>query len=114
MRNIISIGGEFINTVNNHKRNLTYEKFLFLHLLRNNYIKDNYIVPESITEKGIQKVLNCNLGHISRILKKNEKKGNIYRKLLRIEYRKRKQFAFFLTPKGIKVAEKFKNEFRKK
>jgi site-specific recombinase XerC len=114
MHNITSIGGKLITTVNNRKNNLSYEKLLFLHLLKNNHNKDCYIVSISLTEKGIQRVLNCNLGHISRILKKNEKKGNMYRSLLRIENEKRKLFAFFLTPEGIKIPEEIKNDLAQK
>jgi hypothetical protein len=44
------------------------------------------------------------LGLISRLICKNEKKGYIYRELLKVENKKRKQNAFFLTNKGIKLA----------
>jgi DNA-binding MarR family transcriptional regulator len=110
MRNIISIGGELITTVNNSKKNLTYEVSLFIHLLENDSNKYDQIVPESITEEGIQRVLNCDLGHISRILKKNEKKGYLYRKVLRVENKNRKLCAFFLTQEGIEIAKEIKNE----
>ena len=42
-------------------------------------------MAELKTEKGIQMVLNCDIGLISRILKKLEKEGYIYRKLMKIE-----------------------------
>ena len=60
------------------------------------HFRDKYAVPELLTEQGIQSVLNCDLGLISRILKKNEKKGYIYRTKSKIENKKRIQTVFFL------------------
>ena len=57
-----------------------------------------------ITEQGIKSALDCDLSLISRLLKKNEKKGYIYRTLLKVANKKRKQNAFFLTEEGIKIA----------
>jgi DNA-binding PadR family transcriptional regulator len=92
----------------NSKYNLTIEDNILLHLLENNFDQDEYIVLDSITEKGIQSSINCGLGYISRILKKNEEQGYIFRKLMRIENGKRKQYAFFLTKEGLKLAEKLR------
>ena len=85
---------------------------LFLYLLNYNYLRDNYIVPDIITEQGIQKSLNCDLGLISRILNKNEKKGYITRSLLKISNKKRKQYAFFLTKEGLDFALGLKRELK--
>jgi hypothetical protein len=39
------------------------------------------------------------------MLKKNEERGYIYRKLLKIENKKRKQYTFFLTAEGLRIAK---------
>jgi DNA-binding MarR family transcriptional regulator len=83
---------------------LTKEELIFLHLLNYQNHRDHYVVPELITEKGIQSVVDCDLSLISRLLKKNEKRGYIYRTLSKVESKKRKQNAFFLTEEGIKIA----------
>jgi DNA-binding PadR family transcriptional regulator len=79
-----------------------------LHLLHNNQNQEKYIVSEIITQKGIQSEINCGLGYISRILKKNEEDGYIYRTLMKIENKKRKQYAFFLTEEGLRFAEELR------
>ena len=87
------------------------EELILLHLLEYNHLKGDFVVPESLTEKGLQRILNCNLGHICRTLKKNENKGYLYRTLMHVENKKRKLFVFFLTPKEIKVAEELRNMY---
>jgi DNA-binding MarR family transcriptional regulator len=83
---------------------LTKEELLFLHLLQNNHLRDNYIVTDLFTQRGIQSVLECDLSLISRLLKKNEEEGYIIKALLKIENKKRKQNAYFLTDEGIEFA----------
>jgi DNA-binding PadR family transcriptional regulator len=61
-----------------------------------------------ITEQGIKSSLDCDLSLVSRLLKKNEKKGYLSRELMKVENKKRKQNAFFLTEKGEKVALEIK------
>ncbi len=90
--------------------NLAKEELLFMHLLRNNHYRGHYIVPEVITEKGIKCALGCDLSLISRLLKKNEEKGYIYRVLSKVENKKRKQNAFFLTEEGVRIARELVNE----
>lgn len=85
---------------------------IFLHLLENNSNQHEYIVSELLTQKGIQSKINGDLSLISRILKKNEKKGYIYRALKKIENKKRKQNAFFLTNDGVKVAVELKKRIK--
>jgi len=70
-------------------KKFTIEEKIFLFLLDNNYLKEHHVIPEFLTEKGIQKVLNCDLGFISRILRKNEKDELIERKLLWIKNKNR-------------------------
>lgn len=82
------------------------EELLFLHLAKFKHQRDDYVVTELLTEQGIQSILNCNLGTVSRILQKNEEKGLIYRTKLKIENKKRKQAVFFLTKKGQRFALK--------
>jgi DNA-binding MarR family transcriptional regulator len=101
-------GGK-ISITNNTFENFTKEELLFVYLLKYNFLRDNYVVTELITEKGIQSALKCDLGHISRLLKKNEENGLVYRTLSKIKNRKRKQFAFFLTEEGKKVASELMN-----
>jgi hypothetical protein len=88
-------GCENISTDIDNAQNLNKEELLFLHLLDFHHFKEHFIVPDVITEQGIHKVIQCDLGHLSRLLTKNEKKGNIFRELLKIENKKRKQNAFF-------------------
>ena len=101
-----------IISIKNYKKSLTKEDLIFLHLLENNSNQHRYIVSELLTQKGIQSKINCDLSLISRILKKNEKKGYIYRSLKKIKNKKRKQNAFFLTNDGVKVAMELKKELR--
>jgi DNA-binding MarR family transcriptional regulator len=90
------------------RSNLSTEDLLYLHLFEN-HNQGKYIATEAITEKGIQKKLNCDIGLISRILKKNEEEGYIYRKVMKIENRKRKQNAFYLSDEGMERAEELHN-----
>ena len=105
---VMSGGGKISIKVKNITQ-LTKEELLFLHLLKNNHHQDRYVVSEIITEKGIHEALDCDLGLISRILKKNEEKGWIYQSLLKIENKKRKQNAFFLTKEGLEIALELNN-----
>jgi DNA-binding MarR family transcriptional regulator len=84
---------------------LTKEELLFLHLFSLNHLKDSYVVSEELTEKGIQEELDCNLGLVSRILRKNEQEGNIIRMKSKILTKKRRQNVFFLTKSGMKIAQ---------
>ncbi|UCH88757.1 MAG: hypothetical protein JSV49_11010 [Thermoplasmata archaeon] len=102
--------GNYIPKEKSTSNNLTKEDLLFLHLLKNNRQRDNYIVTESLTQKGIQKELKCGLGLISRILIKNEKEDYICRKKLRIEDKKRKQNVYFLTDEGLKIAKELEKK----
>jgi len=82
----------------------------FLHLLDNYHYREGPIVPKSLTQKGIQNKVNCDLSVISRILKKNEEKGYIYPVLMKIENVKRKQNAYFLSDEGLKIAENLRKK----
>jgi DNA-binding MarR family transcriptional regulator len=84
------------------------EELLFIHLLSHNRFRDHYVVSESITEQGIRSALDCDLSLISRILKRNEEKGYIFRSLSKVENKKRKQNAFFLTDEGVRIALELK------
>jgi hypothetical protein len=97
-------GGDSIASDYIGKEYFSKEEMLFLHLLNQNHNRDHYIVSESITEKGITNALECDMSLISRLLNKNEKKGYIYRMLAKVENKKRKQNAFFLTDDGIRIA----------
>ena len=57
--------------------------------------------------------MKCDLGFISRILKKNEEKGLIERKSSRIKNKDRKQYTFFLTEKGLDYASELKQNANK-
>ena len=99
-----SSGGIKIILEKNNLENLTVEEKLLLHLLDYKDQQNKYAVSELITEEGIQRALGCDLSLISRLLMKNENEGYTYRKLLKIKNKKRKQYAFFLTDKGIELA----------
>ncbi len=101
--------GGFIIPARKYKKKLTIENLIFLHLLDNND-QSKYIVNELITEKGIQKELDCSLSYVSRILKKLEEEGYVYRRLMRIENKKQKQKAVYLTDEGLKLAEKIREK----
>ena len=75
-------GGYNICIDNNRK--ITKEELLFLHLLNFKYNREDYVVSDMITERGIQAAIECDLSYVSRLLKKNEKKGFIHREKLRI------------------------------
>ncbi len=77
---------------------------MFLHLLNCNKYENAYIVPEHLTQMGIKKEINCDLGFLSRILKENVEKGYIYRKKSKVENQKKKLFVYFLTTNGLKIA----------
>jgi DNA-binding MarR family transcriptional regulator len=62
-------------------------------------------------KEGIRIALDCDLSLISRLLKKNEKEGYIYRMLMKIKNKKRKQNAFFLTEKGLNLAEELHEKY---
>ena len=84
------------------------EELLFLHLLNNIRYRNHYVVSESITEQGIRSAIDCDLSLISRILQRNEEKGYISRTLSKVESKKRKQNAFFLTDEGVRIALELK------
>ena len=63
------------------------------------------MAPEYITQKGIQNVIECDLGFLSRILNRNIEEGNLYRVKSKVNHKKRKQNVFFLTEKGIRLAK---------
>lgn len=77
----------------------------------NNHLKDKFVVKEAITQQGIQFVLDCDISLVSRLLKKNENNGYIYRSLLKIENKKRKQYAYFLTSTGLNFAWELQNRY---
>jgi len=84
---------------------------LFLHLFSCKKYENQYVVPDITTQEGIRHEIECNLGFLSRIIIRNEKEGFIYRKKSKVLYKKRKQNAFFLTPKGLDQAKKI-NEMK--
>ena len=70
-----------------------------------------------ITLGGIKKELDCDLGFLSRLMKKNEIDGLIFRIKVKIINKKRRQNVYFLTPKGMELANKiynmmFESEFK--
>jgi predicted transcriptional regulator len=81
-----------------------------LHLLENYQYRNKFIAPESLTQKGIQRIINCDLSVICRILKKNVENGFIYQKKMKIENVRQKKNAYFLTDNGFNLSE----ELRKK
>lgn len=97
--------GGLIIPVKKNKKNLTNENLILLNLLKNYHYRDKFIAPESVTQKGIKKIVNCDLSVISRILKKNVESGFIYRKKMKIENVRQIKNAYFLSDKGFKLSE---------
>lgn len=93
---------------------MTKEELLVIYLLNFNRYRDQFIKPEDITQKEIQRELNCNHGYLSRLLKESEKKGIVLKQKSRINNKERIQYVYFLTEKGIKYAselnQKIKNQ----
>jgi DNA-binding MarR family transcriptional regulator len=96
--------GDNISSGRYDYQNLTKEQLMFLHLLKFNHQQDDFIVTDLITEQGIKNEINCTLGLVSRILKKNEEIGYIFRTKLKIVKCRRKQNVFFLTENGLIIA----------
>ena len=92
-------------TNENYFQDLTIEQLIFLHLLKFNHQHDDSIVTALITEQGIKNELNCSLGFVSQLLKKNEDIGYIFRTKSKIVRSRKKQNVFFLTENGLKLAK---------
>jgi len=99
-----------IISVISYPENLTIDDYILLHLFNNQQNPDSYSISELLTEEGIQKETGFSLCYISQILKRLEKEGYVYRKLMRIENKRRKHNAFFLTKKGFKIVEKIRGK----
>ena len=99
-----------IISVISYSENLTIDDYILLHLFNNHQNPDSYSISELLTEEGIQKETGFSLCYISQILKRLEKEGYVYRKLMRIENKRRKHNAFFLTKKGFKIVEKIRGK----
>lgn len=69
------------------------------------------VVPESLTLQGISNKINCTIALASRILIQGENDGYIYRTKSKVINGKRKQYTFFLTDKGIKLAKEILENF---
>lgn len=98
------LGRKNILIKNDKIRNFKIDELILLYLLNYDHLRDNYMVSESFTEQGIQRIFRYNLGHISRVIKNLEQKELIFRSLRKIENKDRKQNTFFLTEKGLKAA----------
>ena len=73
--------------------------------------KGKYSVTKELTQNGIQNIIDVDLSHVSRVLKRNEELGLIERKKIRINNGSRKQYAFFLTDKGLGLVKTILNNF---
>ena len=98
------------NIMNDSVRRFSKEELLFLHLLNHGSNQDDYAVTDMVTQEMISNALDCDIGYVSRLLKKNIKKGYIRCKKARTMNKHRLQNAYFLTIKGEKFALKI-NEF---
>jgi len=88
----------------NCEKNLIVEDKIILFLFKHDYLKNKLIYPLDITQEGIQKAVNCDHAHVSRILHRNIKEDFISKSLSRIENKNRKQHIYLLTDKGVKYA----------
>lgn len=101
------ISGKEGFTDKNNSLNYCIEKRLFLHFLELNNQREKFVVDQALTQKGIQKILDCDIGYLSRLLKQNEIQGFIFRRKVHVYDGNKKQYAFFLTDKGNKLALEF-------
>ncbi|PWI48713.1 hypothetical protein CEE45_05750 [Candidatus Heimdallarchaeota archaeon B3_Heim] len=62
------------NITEDSGRRLTKEELLFLHLLNYRHNHDDYAVTDMVTQEKISSALDCDIGYVSRLLKKNIKK----------------------------------------
>ena len=76
-----------------------------MHLYEDDHYRNYLVVPESLTLQGISNKLECAISLVSRIVSENEKDGYIYRTKSKIINGKRKQYTFFLTEEGLKLAK---------
>ena len=67
-------------------------------------------LPNEAAE-GIQKILNCGIGYVSYLLKKNEDRELIFRRKVKVKNKKRRQLGFFLTTNGVDYSIKIKNSY---
>ena len=104
-------GIEIVDRIDIHN-NLTKEEQFLIYLSDYNENHLNYFAPELLTLKYIQKELNCSIGLLHSIVNKNLKEGSIYRKKMRIENNKRKQYVNFLTEKGIEFVRKIRSNYQ--
>jgi len=96
------------NIPEKHGKKLTKAEELLIHLSKFEHHKDDYFVPIQVTEEGLQRELCCSRSLISSILRNYEKVGFIYRIKSKVDRKKYKQFAFFLTKSGRKHALRLK------
>ena len=97
------VGGDNIRSDCSQLIGLSKGQKILVHLLNFYDQKDKDIVSELITLGGIQRVINCDLCHVSRELNKYIENEYVYRKLMLIENKNRKFNSYFLTEKGYKL-----------
>ena len=102
-----------ISTKQQEKENLFKNQQLILHLYENRFEMDDNTVNESVTQKGIQKAIGCNISHVSRELKKYQRKGYIKWKMMRTNNGGRTVKSYYLTERGINYLSKINKSLKK-
>jgi hypothetical protein len=90
------------------KPHFTIEEKILLHLLDFIKYKNEIVVPQSITQKGISSAIGINRKHIPRSLKSLIDKGYIFEKTLHVQDKPQRLKTYFLTFKGEKNANNLK------
>ncbi len=87
---------------------LTAQEGILLHLLDFNKFRDDDILPESVTQQGIARVLDTERSYISFVLSQMLKRRLIFFKLSRIEGGKRKKKVYFLDDEGLSTSKEIR------
>ena len=87
---------------------LTVEEKICLHLLENNHLRSQYIMPETVSQNGIAESVGVQRGHASVALISLKSKGLIEEKVNRVEGSSRRKKVYFLTDSGREEGSKIR------
>lgn len=87
---------------------LTVEEKVCLHLLDYIHVRDEFLLPEDISQNGIAEVTGVQRGHASVALISLKKKGLVTEKVSRVSGSNRRKKVYFLTKTGLDEALKTK------
>ncbi len=87
---------------------LTAQEGILLHLLDFNRYRDDDILPESVTQPGIARILDTKRSYISFVLSQMLKRKMITFKLSRVEGGRRKKKVYFLDDEGLSASREIR------